>query len=183
MKKTLTALSIALSSLLTAITPEQLSKYPNPIFIESGTFLGDGTKAALQAGFSEVHTIELSYKYYEKARRTFRGEPRVRLHFGESPIVLQKLLPTLQTTATFWLDAHFSGGITAYGEILNPVLYELELISQHPIKTHTILVGELHLLKEGELEKVIEGIRAINPKYEISYEDGVQVKDILVAKV
>jgi len=40
-------------------------KYPNPVFIETGTYHGEGIQYALQAGFKNVRSVELSEPLYQ----------------------------------------------------------------------------------------------------------------------
>ena len=41
---------------------ENFKKYPNPVFVETGSLMGDGIQQALEAGFQKVISIELSEK-------------------------------------------------------------------------------------------------------------------------
>ena len=45
----------------------------------------------------------------------------------------------------FWLDGHYSAGITAKGEKETPIWEELEHICDHPIKNHVILIDDASL--------------------------------------
>jgi len=181
-------LCMSLSSVVwSAVPPAALAQYPNPCFIETGTFLGEGVQSALQAGFPQVYSVELSFKYYEKAKRLFKGKPNVHLVFGDSGTMLQKVIQPITTPITFWLDGYWSGGDTAIGDSVTSLMQELEAIRRHPIKTHTILIGGVHLFGEGfegiTLEQTMEKLKKINPEYVFSYEDGALPKDILVARV
>jgi hypothetical protein len=42
----------------------------------------------------------------------------------------------------FWLDGHYSAGITARGDIATPISLELEAILSHPVKSHVILIDD-----------------------------------------
>lgn len=78
----------------------------------------------------------------------------------------------------------------------------MDILAAHPIKTHTILIDDMRAfgpskkeclfdveeLKDLTQEGVVERVKAINPDYKISYEDGHHGKivfknDILVAQV
>jgi len=45
---------------------ELFQKYPNPVFIETGSCHGTGIQQALDAGFTEIYSIELSSIFYEE---------------------------------------------------------------------------------------------------------------------
>jgi len=49
-------------------------KFKNELFVESGTFLGNGLKCALDAGFEKCFTIEIHPHLYEKAQSRFENE-------------------------------------------------------------------------------------------------------------
>ena len=42
----------------------------------------------------------------------------------------------------FWLDGHYSEGITAKGQLNTPILAELNHILNHSIKDHVILIDD-----------------------------------------
>ena len=53
---------------------DHFKKYKNKLFVESGTFLGNGLKCALNAGFEKCYTIEIHPYLYEKAQQRFENE-------------------------------------------------------------------------------------------------------------
>jgi hypothetical protein len=164
------------------------ARYPNPTFIETGSYLGDGIQAALDAGFPRVHSIELSPKYHAIATRRFANDPRVTIHLGDSSSALAALLPAMATPATFWLDGHWSMGDTALGAKSCPLLEELGAISNHPIKSHTLLIDDLRCWRADDatiqfgVDDICKKVLTVNPRYRISYEDSpIAPRDILVA--
>lgn len=61
----------------------------NNIFIETGTYKGEITRAASDVGFNEVHTIELQDRLYEESRENLSDLidiNKVFLHKGDSRI-------------------------------------------------------------------------------------------------
>jgi hypothetical protein len=175
-----------------------LLKHRNIIFIETGTGRGDGVKKALRSLFKKIYSIELSEKRYEICKRRFKMEiqkGQVELFLGNSVNCLAQILKQVDSRATFWLDAHSGGPMTgsAKGDIGVPLIKELDLISRHHIKSHTILIDDVRLFggkdREGvdwsnaPLDAVIKALKKINPDYIISYEKGHVPKDVLVAKI
>ena len=161
-------------------------KYPNKYFIETGSYLGDGIQNAVNAGFKEIYSIELQDSYYEHCSSRFSFNPSVKIFLGSSSDILPLILKEIDAPATFWLDGHYSGPGTGKKDSNTPLLAELEHISQHPIKTHTILIDDIRLLEKEEmdfisLETIIKKIQSINPDYEFSFENGYTPKDVLVA--
>ena len=166
---------------------ENFSKYPNGIFIETGSFLGDGIQQALNAGFNKVISIELSDKYFEISKNRFANNPNVEIVKGDSFKVLPDVLKDIDEPVTFWLDGHHSCGDTALGDHWAPLMQELDVIKEHPIKTHTILIDDMRC---WELPNEVHGfykddifkkLSELNPDYQLTYEDGLQENDILVA--
>jgi hypothetical protein len=110
-------------------------------FIETGTFIGD-TTAAMAHHVDHVVTIELSPDLAERARQRFAQVPSVRVIEGDSARVLPELLAELDEPTLFWLDGHYSAGITARGDEDTPVRTELEAILEHSVKGHVILIDD-----------------------------------------
>ncbi|MGD1865591.1 MAG: discoidin domain-containing protein [Phormidesmis sp.] len=167
-----------------------LSKYWNPTFVETGSFHGVGISTALKAGFQEIYSIEVKQEYYDECAEKFSKEieeGRVHLILGDSLVELGKLVPSLTGPVTFWLDAHNHCG--GYGIKQCPIYEELDAISNHHIKTHTLLIDDVRLFgdmktwgKQITHEDVIRRVKMVNPDYSILYEDGFQKDDVLVAK-
>lgn len=170
-------------------TSKVFAKYPNAYFIETGSLLGDGIQMALDAGFQKVYSIELAPHYYEKCRERFAGNSNVLVFLGDSTYVLPELMKHIHAPATFWLDGHYSWGISSgKGELNSPILAELESIRQSAIKTHTILIDDIRLLGTEHfdyvtLDQLIIKLLEINPNYTITFENGYIENDVLVAYI
>jgi len=161
------------------IIKDILAKYPNPCFIETGTHYGDTVQKALDIGFDKIISIELSNELYPKCLERFQNNPKVTLYHGDVSLLFKKIIDPINTLITFWLDAHYSGYGTARGPKDDPIMDELEIIKNHPIKTHTILIDDIRLMNRNT---IINKVKEININYDLSFEDGCEPKDILVAK-
>lgn len=126
---------------------ELFGRFPNATFVETGSYLGDGIQAALDAGFRRVVSIELSDKYFGICSTRFANDPRVTLIQGDSAVALAQVLEGLQEPATFWLDGHWSAGDTARGPVTVPLLHEIRAIAAHPIKGNTLLIDDMRCWK------------------------------------
>ncbi len=166
---------------------EIFKRYPNPVFVETGTWHGDGVQQALDAGFERVYSIELSQALYERCKERFKDEPRVTLIQGDSHLVLDDLLKSIDKPITFWLDGHFSGDDTVMGKYNSPLMQELDCIARHNIHTHTILIDDMRDWYKGnhgfDANMMRAKILAMNPEYGFSFEDGIIPNDIMVARV
>lgn len=96
-------------------------------FIETGTNAGFTVNNML-SHFTEIHSIELSEEYYKSACEKFKTNKNVKLHFGDSSVVLKDIIHEFNDNAVFFLDGHWSGGNTAKGDKDCPLLEELETI-------------------------------------------------------
>ncbi len=113
-------------------------------FIETGTYFGDMVDA-LKGEFEQVQSIELDHFLFERAQRRFRSYSHVRILHGDSASLLPLALATVNRPTLLWLDAHYSGGITACGDQQSPILVELDHIFRHPIRGHVIVIDDARL--------------------------------------
>jgi hypothetical protein len=160
----------------------------NPYFIETGACEGMGIKAALTAGFNSIISIELLQSSYDYCSSIFRNNPQVKLILGDSAFLLLDVILKINDKITFWLDGHSSGG-SPKGFVSSPLMYELDQIKKHPIKTHTILIDDLRSWSKGNPEigfdtsDLKEKILEINDQYKFYLADGYCAQDILVAYI
>lgn len=71
--KAILPLLVAFTSVF-AIAPshELFKKYPNQVFVETGTHLGDGVVQADKAGFNTIHSIEIFPEAYKIVQAKFK---------------------------------------------------------------------------------------------------------------
>lgn len=116
-------------------------KYSTKILVETGTYLGMMVNAT-KDNFKKVYTIELDKKLYLHAKYKFKKFNHIKIYLGDSAKILPKLLKIIQEPSLFWLDAHYSKGLTAKGDKETPILSELTAILSHKIKNHVILIDD-----------------------------------------
>lgn len=168
---------------------ENFEKYMNPVFIETGSYVGDGIQQAIDAGYQRVISIELSDKYHGICCNRFSSNDKVSIVLGDSFKVLPSIINNIEEKITFWLDGHHSCGDTALGEHWAPLMQELDAISKHKINTHTIMIDDMRCWLEVNdvhgftTKDIMEKLISINADYKFVYEDGEQEKDILVAYI
>ncbi len=113
------------------------------IFVESGTYRGDMIKG-MYPFFNTIFSIEIDKKLYAEAIQRFVEYKNIYIFEGDSSSVLSDILLKIHDIAVFWLDGHFSGGITSKGKSNTPILKELELIGNHDKKdNHIILIDDI----------------------------------------
>jgi hypothetical protein len=124
---------------------EQIIKYSREFgtrwFIESGTYFGETTERMAEE-FEHVISIEIDVSIFKKCARYFQGFPNVKIINGDSGKVLFELVEDLDLPTTFWLDGHFSAGLTGEGDGITPILMEIQAISKSKVRGHVILIDD-----------------------------------------
>lgn len=121
----------------------------NATWVETGTFLGETTELLAKES-KLVFTIEPEPNLFEKAKLRFIGQPHIQVIHGLSENIFPTLLPTLRGNINFWLDGHYSGGITHQGPTDCPVREELSSI-------------EKNLSLYDKVTVLIDDVRCFNP--------------------
>ena len=165
-------------------------KYLNDVFVETGTFRGVGLEYALSAGFKHLCSVEIVEQNYKNCCNKFNEEiksGRIKLFLGASEDRLWDIIKDIKTPITFWLDAHYSGKTKTYttgkSDIKSPILREIDIVSQHSIKNHTILIDDrrdfgTHNFDGVSEKQIINHIKNINNGYNIVYETGSDKRDL-----
>jgi hypothetical protein len=155
---------------------EYRAKYDLKVLVETGTYLGDMVEAQKQH-FTDIYSIELSERLYKQALKRFKGDNRIHLLQGDSGKRLKEIVSQLKQPALFWLDGHYSGGITALGDKECPVPEELEAIfkSNEP---HVILIDDARMFNGTQSYPTLAEIKGIVDSFAKNYS--VDVKDDII---
>ena len=157
---------------------------PYSIWVETGTFQGDTTQFLADTA-EIVHSMEPEPILFRLAKERFKSTSNVRLHFGLSETVLPHLLQELTGDVNFWLDVHYSGGITHKGPIETPIVQELEAIERY--REHfaplTVMIDDIRCFDRSvpeyssypELDLIVDWARRNRLRWHIE-------QDIFVAK-
>lgn len=146
------------------------------VFVETGTYFGD-TVLAVRDQFRRLYSVELSADLARLAQGRFRGDPHVTILQGDSAAVLPRLLSEVREPCLFWLDGHYSEGVTARGRHTTPVLTELEAIFAHPVRGHVILIDDARLFGTEPGYPALAELRALTardrPDLQFEVEDDI----------
>lgn len=123
---------------------------PAATWVETGTFLGQTTQLLAKQN-TRVYSIEPDPKLFARARNLFSNHGNVEILSGTSEDVFPTLLPRIKGDVNFWLDGHYSAGITFKGPQDTPILDELECISRNIGNFSRICV-------------LVDDIRCFNPR-------------------
>jgi hypothetical protein len=103
---------------------------PGATWVETGTYLGHTTEILSRHG-EMIYSIEPEPKLFENARRRFGHVKNIEIINGASEDVFPTLLPRVSGNVNFWLDGHYSGGITFKGLRDTPITDELAVIADN----------------------------------------------------
>jgi hypothetical protein len=133
------------------------SKHAVRQLVETGTYLGEMVEA-MRGHFSRIYSIELSADLAVAAKKRFAHDTSVEIIQGDSGKVLERLVPKLDSKALFWLDGHYSGGVTALGDAVTPIQAELGHILASPLH-HVILIDDARLFGSDPGYPTVESLK------------------------
>ena len=139
------------------------SQYKLDFFVETGTFLGFSLAEAGKI-FASCYSIEIAEEYYLKAKERFDNAEGIHLLMGSSAEKIKEIDYSETSAALFWLDAHYSGGITG-GKNNCPLLEEIKYIASLPIDKYIFIDDARFVLSpyQGERYCEIEQLFSILP--------------------
>jgi predicted Ser/Thr protein kinase/SAM-dependent methyltransferase len=147
------------------------------VLVETGTCLGEMARKCSKH-FRQIWTIELSETLAAEAARRLARLRNVHVLCGGSSRLLPQILGGIHEPVVFWLDAHYSGGVTAKGATECPLEDELKIIAEQTSRDHIILIDDVRMMGSGDfpsLERVCELASRINPRYRIEVRDDIVV--------
>lgn len=149
------------------------------ILVETGTYYGDMVEA-MKGHFDQIYSIELSRELYETAQERFKRAKNVELICGDSANELENIMRRLDRPALFWLDGHYSAGVTAKGVKNTPIFEELTHIFNAPDQGHVILIDDARLFGTvpdyPSLQELAAFISAKKPHLDMTVEaDSIRI--------
>jgi hypothetical protein len=146
------------------------------ILVETGTLYGDMVHA-MRNSFDKIYSIELSHELFLEAEKRFRSKNHIQILEGDSVRVLGDVMKELDQPALFWLDGHYSGGVTAKGEKDTPIYEELHHILEHQGAQHVVIIDDARCFgSESEyptIEELTDFILSKRSHAEISVGDDI----------
>ena len=147
--------AIDIEWLTTHLKDENLiSNYP--IFVETGTYLGK-TITNMEPHFKKLYTIEIKEDLYNRSKSRYLNyvkmfrykKSKIDFLLGDSGEMIGKLCPNLKYNVVFFLDSHWSAGITGRGEKDCPLYEELTSIIEKFCKKCIIIIDDVRLFGKG----------------------------------
>ncbi|MBC7886423.1 MAG: hypothetical protein H7Z13_00940 [Ferruginibacter sp.] len=150
--------------------------YGNDVLVETGTFHGDMVEAQ-KNNFKKVISIELAVKLFKRAQKRFIKDNNVTIIQGDSGKVLIELMKSITEPAIFWLDGHYSAGITAKGNTECPIFEELDAILRSKFFNHVILIDDARFfIGKGDypsIDKLTDFVKSKNDKYNVEVKNDI----------
>lgn len=146
------------------------------VLVETGTYRGDMVHAQ-RNNFRHIYSVELSFELWTNAYRRFRKYPYIEILHGDSGKVLDKITTRLCEPAIFWLDGHYSGGVTAIGDKQCPIYGEIDAIFKGKRFKHVILVDDARCFTGDcdypSVEELTKYVESKDPSYSATIKDDV----------
>ena len=168
------------------IVKEELIKdyaktFNTQILIETGTYLGDMVHA-MKKSFSRIISFELDPNLATQAQQRFVNDPHIEIVEGDSGKLLDEHLATINEPCLFWLDGHYSGGITAKGALETPIKNELTAILSHPVDGHVILIDDARCFTGENDYPTLDELKTLVAEHKPNYKFSVEHDAIRIHK-
>jgi len=112
------------------------------VFVETGTFLGN-TAMRCSGTFERVITIELDEALFRRSSAFLSNRKNVLCLQGDALELLPSVFEISDVRdALIFLDGHFSGGVTAHGELAEPACEEITAVAKHRDKINAVIVDD-----------------------------------------
>jgi hypothetical protein len=165
-----------------AAVPSELAKHRHllrlikqhelPVFIESGTYLGD-TTAFLSPHVRRAVTIEIDDRLHSIATRRLARYPNVEVIHGDARDHIPRLVSDVPDPCLIWLDGHCSGEGTGKGGESEPAVDIIEILARTEIASGTtIVVDDLRLFGTDpewpSLERLVDAAQRFGRQVSVS---------------
>lgn len=129
---------------------ETIAKYSKEYgcntFVETGTYKGDMLIQEYK-NFEYLASVEIAVGLFEEAKNRFNDYSKVHLYNGNSSERLPQMIDDAKSALgkaefLFWLDGHYSGGITGKAEKDTPIIEELLAIKNRGVNSGVILIDD-----------------------------------------
>lgn len=155
---------------------EYQKKLGYDLLIETGTFMGEMVEAQKRR-FAKVFSVELGEDLFKNAQEKFKKDTNVTIVQGDSGKILPQILKDVNEPAIFWLDGHYSSGVTAKGEKECPIFEELDAIFNSKKINHALLIDDArHFVGEGDyptIDELTNYIKKKNQAYQVEVKNDI----------
>ena len=145
--------------------------------VETGTYRGDMIDAQ-RDNFDTIVTIELDDDLFAAAEKKYEPYSHITVLHGDSGQLMVKAIELCDGPTTFWLDGHYSGGVTAGRKTDPPIVQELSIIAARECSDDdVILIDDARLFGWRRGYPRVSRVRAVAkdfwPDHEFSVESDI----------
>jgi len=136
------------------------------VFVETGTYKGymiDPLKYIVE----KIYSIEIDNFLADKAQSRFKKNRNITIINGDSAAEIPDIVKKLEKPALFWLDAHFSGGITGKGDEDSPLKKELKFIKDNAPAGSIIAIDDIADCNGQNGYPLLDEIISLSDKHEL----------------
>lgn len=152
-------------------------KYAIKTFFETGTYMGS-TSIRSASMFNKVITVELNNELFKKALEKFENLQlkNIIIYNNNSENIIKDYCNNAKESTVFWLDAHYSAGVTSGKDVPSPLLTELKSIMNSELE-HFIIVDDVRFIcinmsdsihRYPSIIEITDAVKECGSKYEIS---------------
>ena len=116
-------------------------KFNLRVLVESGTCYADMVEA-MKNEFDRIYSVEVSPYLYGKCLKRFGKLKHITLLQGDSGVILKSIMEKIDQPALFYLDGHYSGGMSSKGAKETPICEELHAILRAKPLNHVIVIDD-----------------------------------------
>lgn len=156
-----------------SVIKRNLLDYRLDTLVETGTQYGD-TPWLFRDELSEIWSIELSPELAGLAQQRFRKHSHIHVVQGDSSDRISEIIPRLKTPTLFWLDGHYSSGVTARSNLDCPIYGELKAVLSICRQRWVVMIDDARLFGAEKdypaLEELENFVRGALPEAEFTVE-------------
>lgn len=146
--------------------------------VETGTYCGAMVDAQ-KNNFERIVSVELSNDLYNVVKKRFQKYKNIELYQGDSGKILRKIF--LDKPSIFFLDSHYSGGITAKGDKECPIYEEIDAIFKTSYLNHILVIDDARCFTGTEdypsIEELIDYVKSKDARYNVEVKhDVIEIK-------
>jgi hypothetical protein len=151
--------------------------------IETGTFLGN-TAMACAPYFRKLYTIELDEALAASAAAYLKRRPNVEVIRGDAAVELPKILERPDVNELMvYLDGHFSGGVTALGDVPEPACMEIETLGRFRDKIRGVVIDDFRSFgTEPGFPSKSDLLHSVEKHFNNGYEILIHLDQVLIMR-
>lgn len=131
------------------------------IFVETGTYKGDGLNYAKKFNFKKLFSVELMDEFYQQSSNRFLNDTRITVLKDNSIDGLNRITHEMKENCLFWLDAHlpdfydksYGNNYIGQKKLFIPLEDELKIIKNNKnIENDVFIIDDIRIYVDDNYE-------------------------------